>query len=158
MAQAFSSISEEHALKLAAGLPKARALGVPALRLVGRWRDRRFVIADLERSESPAKAAHQDFYDLVLTLPIDTDADAIFVECRQFGEKVESNFRRLKEVLDPVIAVLDGVEHRIDPYDHHAICGQPGPWADYLVSKIFKADKCPRCIALAKTWPKTTIM
>ena len=158
MGRAFSSISEADSKGLEIGLAKAKKLGVPALRLVGRWRDRRFVIADLEPSESPASKACPDFQDLILTIPIDARAETIAAECHSFGKTIERLYRRQKEVLDPVIALLDGVEHRIDPYDHLAICGQPGPWADYLVSKIFKADKCPRCIALSKTWPSTTIM
>jgi hypothetical protein len=158
MGRAFSSISEADSKGLEIGLAKAKKLGVPALRLVGRWRDRRFVIADLQPSESPANSADHDYVDLVLTIPIDANAETIVKECHRFGKTVEKLCRRHKEVLDPVIALLDGVEHRIDPYDHLAICGQPGPWADYLVSKIFTADKCQRCIALAKTWPKTTIM
>ena len=77
MGRAFSSISEADSKGLEIGLAKAKKLGVPALRLVGRWRDRRFVIADLEPSESPAKSADHDYVDLVLTIPIDANADTI---------------------------------------------------------------------------------
>lgn len=146
MARPFSALTKAGSTRFTGTLFTNRAL-TPSIRFVGAWRDRRFVIVNLEPAD-PVVAAHHDLEGLTLTLPVVADADYYVRECARFGAVVAAAFRKRGEFEN--IVGSDSKGHIVHAFHHVALCGFKGPWS---ISKSSFAGACADCQRVASTPP-----
>lgn len=146
MSRPFSAWTKAAATRFSATLIRNRHLFY-SIRLIGEWRDRRFVVVNLEPAPQVTEPVH-DLDELTLTLPIVDDPGFYVRECARFGAVVASAFRKRKN-FDRVVG-SDSKIHLVHTFHHVALCQYKGPWPQF---KSPSEGECGDCIRVASTPP-----
>ncbi len=153
MAKPFTTMTVAGATLVSARLQQFRAHGVPALCMVGAWRNRRYVIDQIRPAKAHVGDAVLDDEAGSLTIPIDADPSLVLRESRRFGARMEHRSRKDHRGFEVDVSTGDGRAHTLHRHHHVALCGHTGPWPDTPAVALDGVTGCLRCQIASVTKP-----